>query len=178
MADEYIDIVNEDNELTGVSEQKSIAHKNGLWHRAAHVWIYNSQREVLLQRRASNKDFYPDMWDFSVGGHVTAGESVERSAVREVKEEIGISIDMSELECLQIRKIMHVFNNLRNHEFQYVYVLKKDILIEDMVKQDTEVADLGWFSIEEVLTMKRNNEVLPHPKHYWEYMMDIIQACT
>lgn len=41
MSDEVIDICDENNVIAG-KELKSIAHEKGLWHRAAHIWIYTS----------------------------------------------------------------------------------------------------------------------------------------
>jgi len=37
LADELIDIYDEDNKPTGVQKMKSEAHRQGLWHRAAHI---------------------------------------------------------------------------------------------------------------------------------------------
>ena len=75
MGDELIDICDEANHLTGVQKMKSEAHKDGLWHRAVHIWLYNSKGEILLQWRAKNKLLYPEMWDISAAGHVSASEN-------------------------------------------------------------------------------------------------------
>ena len=77
---------------------KSEAHTDGLWHRAAHIWIYNSKGEILLQLRAKDKQFWPDRWEISAAGHVGAGEKPEDAAVRELSEELGISAKAEDLE--------------------------------------------------------------------------------
>ena len=59
MADELIDIYDENNKPLGIQKMKSEAHRDGLWHRASHVWIYNSKGEILLQLRAKNKELWP-----------------------------------------------------------------------------------------------------------------------
>jgi isopentenyldiphosphate isomerase len=64
MAQELLDIVDEDNKLLGIKKSKVEAHEKGLWHRNAHIWIYNSKGEVLLQLRAKDKIFLPNMWIF------------------------------------------------------------------------------------------------------------------
>ncbi len=69
---------------------KSEAHREGLWHRAAHIWAYNSKGEILLQLRAKNKRTFPDKWDLSVAGHISASEEPIDSALREIEEEVGL----------------------------------------------------------------------------------------
>ncbi len=91
MADELIDICDENNNLLGIRKMKSEAHWEGLWHRAAHTWIYNSRKEVLLQLRAKNKELYPAVWDYAAAGHISAGEEPLDASVRETQEEIGLS---------------------------------------------------------------------------------------
>ena len=90
MADELIDICDKNNNHINIQKMKSEAHKDGLWHRASHIWIYNSNGEILLQLRAKEKELYPDMWDISAAGHVSAGEEPIVSGLREVKEELGL----------------------------------------------------------------------------------------
>lgn len=68
MGDELVDICDENNNLHGIRKTTSEAHRAGLWHRASHVWIYNSKGEILLQLRAKEKLLYPDMWDISAAG--------------------------------------------------------------------------------------------------------------
>jgi 8-oxo-dGTP diphosphatase len=46
---------------------------------------------VLLCHRSPGRRWYPDVWDLP-GGHVEAGESLARALVREVREELGVSI--------------------------------------------------------------------------------------
>ncbi len=58
MVDELIDICDENNNLLKIQKMKSEAHRDGLWHRTSHVWIYNSNGEILLQLRAKTKTFF------------------------------------------------------------------------------------------------------------------------
>jgi hypothetical protein len=54
---------------TGKCETRALVHMKGLWHRVVHVWIYNRNRELLLQKRASIKETWPDKWDISSVWH-------------------------------------------------------------------------------------------------------------
>lgn len=55
---------------------RSHVHRDGDYHRAVHVWIFaESTQELLVQRRADNKDSWPGLWDISSAGHISAGDS-------------------------------------------------------------------------------------------------------
>ncbi len=66
-------------------------HTLGAWHRSAHVFLFNSAGALLVQRRAADKDLYPDLWDYSVGEHLMPGETYRAAAERGLQEELGIS---------------------------------------------------------------------------------------
>jgi isopentenyl-diphosphate delta-isomerase type 1 len=90
MAEEIFDVVNERDEVIG-RETRSEVHRRGLLHRAAHVLVFNSRGQVLLQKRSMKKDRQPGVWDSSASGHVDQGEDYDHCAVRELDEEIGLS---------------------------------------------------------------------------------------
>ena len=50
MTDELIEICDENNNRLGPQKMKSEAHREGLWHRTSHIWIYNSAKEILCQK--------------------------------------------------------------------------------------------------------------------------------
>lgn len=55
------------------------------------IFIFNSNGDVLFQYRSSKEDSFPNTWDQSAGGHVKVGETFEEAALRELREEVGIS---------------------------------------------------------------------------------------
>ncbi len=149
MPDELVDIIDPvSNKRTGKSVMKSVAHAQGIWHPAVHVWIYNSKGEVLLQHRAKCKKLFPDKWDISVGGHVGFKEKIVDVAVREVKEEIGLSISKTDLKKVFSFK-WHVLANdgIINNEFVTVFLLEYNGLVKDLVLQKEEVDDARFFTI-------------------------------
>ena len=80
---EYIDIFDENNNLIEEAKEKKQAHKDGDFHRTAHVWIINDKKELLLQKRSPTKKTHPNFWDISGAGHIRTGETVPQGAVRE-----------------------------------------------------------------------------------------------
>ncbi len=66
-------------------------HRRGLWHKSAHVFLFDHHGRLLLQRRAADKDLYAGLWDYSVGEHLLDGESFHAGAMRGSAEELGVS---------------------------------------------------------------------------------------
>lgn len=175
MADELIDICDENNNLLNIQKMKSEAHKNGLWHRASHIWIYNSKGEVLLQLRAKEKLLYPDMWDVSAAGHVGAGEDPIISGLREVEEEIGLKPKEENLNFWMIRKVKAIFREIINNEFYYVYFFKFDGDIAQLKLQKEEVQKIQFFPIDKVEEDLKINpdKYVPHGNYWFEVLAEI-----
>lgn len=91
MSDEIFDVVNERDEVIGQAPRQEV-HARGLWHRAVHVLVFNARGEIFLQKRSMLKDTAKGKWDSSSSGHVDSGEAYDATAVRELREEIGLVI--------------------------------------------------------------------------------------
>jgi isopentenyl-diphosphate delta-isomerase type 1 len=91
MVEDIFDIVNERDEVVGRAPRSEV-HARGLLHRAIHVLVFNSRGEIFLQKRSMMKDRQPGVWDSSCSGHVDSGENYDQTAVRELREEIGLSL--------------------------------------------------------------------------------------
>jgi len=88
---EIVDVVDDNDVIIG-SVPKEELYKKLLTHRIVHVLIFNGKGEMALQMRSANVAFCPKHWSTSVGGHVQSGETCEQAAMREMLEEIGITI--------------------------------------------------------------------------------------
>jgi 16S rRNA (adenine1518-N6/adenine1519-N6)-dimethyltransferase len=104
-------------------------HGDNLLHRAIHILLFNQSGEVYLQQRARSKDRHPLKWDSSVAGHVTAGESYDDTARRELREELGISVPLRRLAKLPASE--HT-----DHEFIRLY---NGAAAGDLVPNRTEI---------------------------------------
>ncbi len=162
---EYIDIFDENNNLIGEMKEKTQAHKDGNFHRTAHIWIMNDKKELLIQKRSATKKSHPNCWDISGAGHIRTGESVTEGAIRELKEELGIKANESELKFIAIVKST---KNTENQEFGYVYLLESNNKIKDYVFEDDEVSEVKYVYFEDLEKMveDRVEGLLIHEEEY------------
>ncbi len=88
---EIFDIVDDQDRVIGQAPRSQCHGDPSLIHRVAHVLVFNSRGQLLLQKRSMTKDVQPGRWDTSVGGHVDPGEGYLEAARREMAEEVGIA---------------------------------------------------------------------------------------
>ncbi len=162
---EYIDIFDENNNPTGKIKEKTKAHTDGNFHRTAHIWIINNKKELLLQKRSSNKKTHPNCWDISGAGHIKAGKTVIEGAIRELEEELGVKTKESDLKFISIVKST---KNPKNHEFQYVYLLECNNKIENYVFEDEEVSEVKYVYFKDLENMveEKVEGLLLHDEEY------------
>ena len=176
---ELFDVLNEWGEYTDKVESREVCHQNGLWHRAVVVFILSTDnKKVLLQQRSSSKKLWPNLWDITAGGHVLTGELGYQSAIRETKEEIGISIDKNELTFIGATTSENKSGDIINRHFNEYYIVHKDVDIKDVVIQKDEVQDIKWFDKEEVIQRISNNyEDLTDKIGCWNYLLKYFEIC-
>lgn len=154
---EIFDIVDDKGYPTGEKVARSKAHEDGIRHRTAHIWVLREngdKTEVLLQKRAMNKDSFPGRYDTSSAGHIQAGDEPIESAIRELSEELGINAKPDELTfagtfTIQYEKEFHgkMFND---NEIAFVYIYEEDVDIDKLSIQKEELDSVEWFDLEEV----------------------------
>ncbi len=177
MKDELVDVLNADGNLTGREIGILEAHQRGVYHRNSHIWIYNSKGEVLLQKRAKQKLFYPNLWDISAAGHVSAGQTFYQAAEREIFEELGLRINASELKNIGIRKLVQDTDEplMHNREFVQVYLMEWDGNPLKLKLQKAEVERIKFVPLEEfeheVNDPKKLKQYTPLGGDYFAYII-------
>jgi 8-oxo-dGTP pyrophosphatase MutT (NUDIX family) len=107
----------------------------------AHVWLWKHGAngiEVLLQRRSMTKKRRPGYYHISAGGHINVGENPVDTAVRETKEELGLSLDPSKL---YLAHIVRMPSKWRDFAHVYTYELSGN---EEFSFDDGEVGAVEW----------------------------------
>ncbi|WP_025742112.1 NUDIX hydrolase [Aquimarina pacifica] len=180
MQDELIDIYNKDGISTGEVCLKSEAHKMGLYHTSIHVWFFTKDHNILLQKRAVDKDTFPNLWDISVAGHIGSGETVENSAIREVKEEIGLSISKKDLIFIGT----HLSEkkpkpDLLDNEFHHIFIAELKHSTQKLTLQEEEVSDIALIPISifesEIRDSEKKKKYVPHDILYFEWILKEIK---
>ena len=161
--DEYIDVADRHGKLTGKSELKSIIHQNGLYHHTAHIWLYTNDGRILLSQRSASKSICPLMWDVSVAGHVDSGESIINGALRECREEIGLSLTESELLKIGVFECFQKYDNgIEDNEFHNTFIAELKMPLSKLTPQPEEVEALKLVSFYEFETLLENSNTNKH----------------
>jgi isopentenyl-diphosphate delta-isomerase type 1 len=91
MSDEMFELVDEMGRVIGLAPRKRCHGDPSLIHQSVHVFVFDRQGRLFLQKRSLSKDIQPGKWDTSVGGHMQPGEKPEDAARREMTEELGVT---------------------------------------------------------------------------------------
>ena len=157
---EYVDIITKTGRPTGKVKIKKEAERDGDWHKANHLWIINQNKELLLQKRAADKKFYPNTWDVSTAGNCHAGEIVEETTIREAKEELGLKISKDQLiflfKCESPYKNPTI--NCHDNHLNYTYLAEMDIDLSKLKLQKEEVTDIKFMDYKELEKHIKNKD--------------------
>lgn len=163
---ELFDVVDENGEPTGEVVERTTAHRNGIRHRTSHVWIVRrkaGQVEILLQKRCMQKDSYPGCYDISSAGHIPAGCDYVESALRELKEELGVEATAEQLIYCGMRTSGsdHVFHGEEFHDRQIsrVFLLWLDREADWFQPQPEELEGVCWMNFDECYKAIRENSI-------------------
>lgn len=178
--DEFIDILDKSGTPLGKSALKSEVHKNGYYHNTAHIWYYTKDGKILLAQRAASKVICPLLWDVSVAGHVDADETIEQAAIREVSEEIGLTLSESSLKKIGVFDCFQTYAfGIKDYEFHHTYLAELKVPLESLNYNKEEVEALKLVSVSEFKILLNNSNANGHfvssNKSYYEFVINAIE---
>lgn len=166
---ELFDIIDETGRPTGQVRERSLVHLYGDRHRTSHNWIVRPSKikkegfDVLLQKRANGKESFPGCYDISSAGHVPAGCGFLSSALRELEEELGITVTKDKLQFIAFHDATiqtHFYGKpFHNHEYSAIYLLNQDIPISSMTLQEEEIESVLWMDYDDCLEAIKENRI-------------------
>lgn len=154
-----------DGSKTGVVKERGVVHAEGALHATSHIWIVRendkSGYDVLLQKRSETKDSNPGCYDISSAGHVEAGDDYMESAIRELREELGISALPEQLKEIGMRRCgfegEFYGRPFKDNELSMLYLYREPVDIGQLSLQKSEVSEVIWMDYAECYEKIVNN---------------------
>ena len=165
--------VTENDEVIGPISKLDSHHQDGKYHRAFSVMLFDSSGRLLLQRRASHKITFPDVWANSCCSHPLHSEEemelknalgVKRAAVRKLEQELGIHPSQVPIEkfdfVTKMRYQARQDEDWIEREIDHCLVIHADV---DVNPNPNEVSEVKWVSqaeLEEMLVSDDSENVI------------------
>ena len=145
---EIWDLYDEYRNKTGLTHIRGDAIPKGCYHLVVHVWIRNSKGEYLIAQRSAIRPTFPLMWE-CVGGSVTKGEDSLTGALRETKEEVGLTLSPEDGK-LVYSVVGRVVNGVKFTDIVDVWLFEYDgpVLLDQASTK--EVAQTAWMTKEQI----------------------------
>ena len=148
---DYVILVDENNNQIGL-EEKILAHKKNLLHRAFSIFIFNDSFEILLQKRAPNKYHSGNLWTNTCCSHPLENLSLVESAKKRLIEEMGIKANLNEVFSFIYQA--EFGNGL--YEYEYDHVLFGISNNQPILNPD-EAIDYKWIKISDLKAQIEKN---------------------
>jgi isopentenyl-diphosphate delta-isomerase type 1 len=144
--EELLQLVDRRGRPAGTAPRAACHGDPSLIQAVVHLYLFDAQGRLYLQRRSAAKDTYPGCWDTSVGGHLAPGESPEEGLKREAREELS-------LQAVEARPLA---SYLFRSEYESEYVFAFQAVCDGKPQPNPEEIDEGrFFRIEELREMVR-----------------------
>ncbi len=146
LQEDNLQIVDEHTgEPTGITLPRSEVIKKRLWCRSTNVYVMNQKGELLCHQRSHNRERHSGVWSTHFGGHVCASETFKINALKELEEEIGLTVSHYRLIPWRTSKIES--QRLWVRDFMTVF----DGTLESLKVQETEIDAIEWMSPERII---------------------------
>lgn len=163
---EIWDLYDEKRKLTGRTHIRGEELPDGCYHLVVHVWIRNSRGEYLISQRAADRPTYPLKWE-CVGRSVIKGEDSLHGALREVKEEVGISLP-AESGRVVYTKTRGYVDGRRFNDIMDVWLFEYDG-DADLANADTkEVAGTKWLKTADIRKLYDDGELVDTLEYFFD----------
>ena len=159
---ELFDLYTRDRIRTGRTMVRGDKVPEGLYRLVVHVCIFDPEGRMLIQQRQPFKKGWSNMWDITVGGCAVAGDTSQDAAEREVREEIGLELDLQDERPTMTTTFEGGFDDY--------YVLTRDVDLSSLHLQYEEVQTVRWAGKEEILRMIDDGQFISYEKSLIELL--------
>lgn len=135
---ELLDSLDEQGRVIGQASRNEFHSNPDLIHGVVHCWIFNSNGDVLWQKRSKQKATSPGKWDMSCGGHILSGSNPDNTLAKELEEELGVK----NLNTNLVER--YIIKGESQTEMVYLYYAVADLSPEELTLQEDEVEKVEW----------------------------------
>lgn len=161
---EFVVLVDKEDNPIG-KEEKLEAHLKGSLHRAFSLFVFNSSKQLLIQKRSALKYHTPALWSNSCCSHPRPGETPFSAAKRRISEEMGFACNIRHLfSCYYYVKLN---NKLIEHEKNHIFIGNYD---GEPNPDPKEVSDWKWLTID-----KLTEEIKASPDQFTPWFLLIMK---
>ena len=146
-----------DNEI-GIQE-KILAHKQGILHRAFSIFIFNKKKELMIQKRAKSKYHSGGLWSNTCCSHPKPKESIEKSTRIRLLEEMGFSCSLKKITQFVYKANLE--DGLIEYEFDHIFIGTYD---HSPTINRNEVEEWKWISMQ---CLEKEISKKPQIYTYW-----------
>lgn len=157
MADEYVILVDKNDNPIGLEEKVKCHLPNGKLHRAFTALIFDKEGRLLVTRRSLSKMLWPGDWDGTVASHPREKETYVSSAERRMPEEIGISCKFDYLFKFEYHVPYKDVGSENEICATLLGIVEKSSKF-NLVKE--EIAEIKWITADELIEdLQKNPEI-------------------
>lgn len=164
---ELWDLYTKEREKTGETMRRGDPIPEGLYHLVVHVCIFNQKGEMLIQQRQPFKSGWSNMWDVTVGGSATAGDSSSTAAERELREEMGLDLSFADRRPSLTIHFKGGFDD--------IYLIRHEVEPSALKLQYEEVQTVKWANADEIKTMIDGGSFIPYHKSFIDMLFFLLE---
>lgn len=153
--------------------------RKGLWFRSVHAVVTTANNKYVIEKRASQIVFAPNMLDISLGGGVDSGETTRQAVIRELKEELGVTIRPEQITFLGVRKWGRYHPHYRKFTSMFLYSYHVKLTVDDpiFIVQPSEVGEVRLLSGRQVRQLLRRHRLrhIGQLNYGYKYYADVVK---
>ncbi len=167
---ELWDILDHSGRATGKTVVRGLRRLNpNEYHLVVHIWPYDSNGRLLIQRRSQKRKLMPGEWA-ATGGSAVSGEESRVAAHRELAEELGIDLPAENLQFARRLK--------RKNSFLDVWFIKVDVDIDTLKLQREEVSAVRWIGGNQLKYLVKQGRYHNYGREYFELVTNTLKKLT
>lgn len=160
------DVFTKDGEYLGTRPASVLEGDDvGFYFKTVRVILLNENNEILIQKRSNNKKIYPGKWEISASGHVEQGENEIDAAIRETKEEVGVSLSKENIRLINTTTFKNALS------YTYISRIKNST---EFTLEENEVDEVKYVSLYEFKKLLYSDEFVNKGNEYNEFLLNYL----